>query len=249
MESLLSIQSILLSFISGVLTVAAPCSLVLLPVILGGGIVEKSKKHSLVIIGSLSLSILIFSIVLRSALNFAIGDADLLRYLSGLIIALIGLTYLFPQAWDRISVKLGLSNSSSGLLAKANDREEGYLKDILLGAAIGPIFTSCSPTFGIVLAVILPENFLLGLIYLLLYIGGLALTLLLIVLLGQKVIDKLKIFADPHGKVRRILGVLLIVVGLFVICGLDKKFETYLIEQGYLGTTNLEIELNKVLGE
>ena len=59
---------LVIAFLSGVLTVLAPCVLPLLPIILGASAEDgNNKKIPLVIIGSLSVSILIFSILLKAS--------------------------------------------------------------------------------------------------------------------------------------------------------------------------------------
>ncbi|USN58208.1 MAG: hypothetical protein H6767_08005 [Candidatus Peribacteria bacterium] len=44
------------------------------------------------------------------------------------------------------------------------------LGSILVGISLGPVFSSCSPTYAIILAVILPTSFLFGLVNLFAYV-------------------------------------------------------------------------------
>jgi hypothetical protein len=67
-------------------------------------------------------------------------------------------------------------------------------------------------------------------ILLLAYVMGLCGTLLVVALLGQKVMAKAKWLANPDGSFRKILGVIFIVVGIAIILGLDKEFQTWFIE-------------------
>ena len=53
----------------------------------------------------------------------------------------------------------------------------------MVGLSLGPVFSSCSPTYAIILAVILPASFLTGLLNLFAYVLGLSIALLVIALL------------------------------------------------------------------
>ena len=50
----------------------------------------------------------------------------------------------------------------------------------MIGAALGPVFSSCSPTYALIVATVLPQSFLSGLFYISVYVIGLALMLLLV---------------------------------------------------------------------
>ena len=63
-------------------------------------------------------------------------------------------------------------------------------KYVFMGFALGPVFSSCSPTYALILAIILPAGFVFGTIALISYILGLAFILLLIAAFGQKLIKK-----------------------------------------------------------
>ena len=113
-----------------------------------------------------------------------------------------------------------------------------------MGAALGPVFTSCSPTLGIVLATVLPASAATGLLYLLFYVIGLSATLLAIAYAGQKAINKLQWASDPNGWFRRLLGVVFILVGIAIIAGWDKQLETYLIDHGlFIDSSKFEFNL------
>lgn len=94
----------------------------------------------------------------------------------------------------------------------------------------------CSPTYFIILATVLPASFGTGLIYLIAYAAGLSLMLLLIALLGQKFASKLTGVSDPHGWFKRTLGVLFLIVGIAIISGYDKVFESLILDSGAYDT-------------
>ena len=94
------------------------------------------------------------------------------------------------------------------------------------------------------MASVLPASFLLGSIYLLSYTLGLSLVLLAIALLGEKFASKLARFSDPHSPLKRIIGVIFIILGLLIALGYEKKLETAILDSGFLDVTKLE---NRIL--
>jgi len=74
----------------------------------------------------------------------------------GLLIGL-GLVSLLPRLWDRLSMRLGLGARTQQGLATARSRE-GVTGAALTGAALGPVFTSCSPLYAYVIVTVLPAE-------------------------------------------------------------------------------------------
>lgn len=227
----------ILSYIAGVLTVAAPCILPLLPVIIGGTLTTQDKPNRnwfrpLVITGSLAGSVIIFTLLLKATTALLRVPQSAWNIVSGGIVILFGVNLLFPSVWEKFMVLTGLQAKTNRLMG-ASYQKRGVYRDILLGASLGPVFSSCSPTYALIVAAILPESFLRGLIYLGAYALGLASVLLLIAVAGQSLVQKLGWISNPHGVFRRLLGVLFVLVGAAVLFGLDRKFQAYVLEQGW----------------
>ncbi len=232
---------LLLSFVAGVLTVAAPCVLPLLPVIVGGSIVrtdtdaavaERQWYRPVIIAASLAVSVVVFTLLLKATTAFLGIPQFVWQVIAGGILVIFGLTLVFPRLWEHVMAATGLQNRANAALDRSH-RRGGVGGDILLGAALGPTFSSCSPTYALILATVLPVSFAEGVLYIVAYAIGLAVTLLLVAYLGQAFARKLGWLSNPRGWLRRTVGILLIVVGLAVIFGLDKPFQAFWLEQGW----------------
>ena len=244
------------AFVAGVLTTLAPCVLPLLPVIVGGSLVpteatteptaqtadgaggvatrrrvrvSAAHRRALVITASLGASIILFTLLLKASTALIGVPSSVWQYLSGGLLVLLGLVSLFPGLWDAVSMRLGLQARTTKGLAAARGRE-GTWGAVLTGAALGPVFTSCSPLYGYVIVTVLPADLAQGLLLLVVYAAGLCLTLLAIALLGQRAVRGARWAADPHGWFRRGIGAVFIVVGLLVLTGVMKDLETLLVE-------------------
>lgn len=225
---------LLASFIAGLLTILAPCVLPVIPVIVGGAATSRkpSFKRPLIIVSSLAISILIFTLLLKASTALLGIPQSVWQFISSVIIIGLGLSYLFPSLWEKLTMSSGTALRSQQFLSDANSKD-GLLGAVLTGAALGPVFTSCSPTYLFIVAAILPAEFWLGTLYLLAYVIGLALVLLLTAVLGTKLIRKVGWSVNPHGWFRRSIGALMVVIGLLVLFGGDKAFQTYVIDQGW----------------
>jgi len=144
--------------------------------------------------------------------------------------------------WARIPYinKLSaLSNKAVG----SGYQKKSYKGDMLIGLALGPVFTTCSPTYLFIIATVLPSAFFVGFIYLMGFAIGLASSLLLIAYFGQKIVNKITARMQTAGRIKQVFGVLIILVGVAVLTGYDKKIETLILDSGYGATIQLEDSL------
>ncbi len=231
-----------LSFLAGVLSVFAACVLPLLPVIVGGSLTTNgSRKRMYVIVFALAVSIVVFTLVLKASTALIAVPESFWRYFSGLIIIALGAFTLWPNLWVRVPGINRLNRASNQWLAEGYQRG-GTMGDVIMGVSLGPVFASCSPTYFLILATVLPAQPVLGLIYLISYAVGLSLALLLIAIAGEKLTQRLGVSLAPDSIFFKTIGVILIVVGLLIASGGMKKVETWFVERG-LDATFIELKL------
>lgn len=220
------------AFVAGVLTTLAPCVLPLLPVIVGGSLGEAnrvSRRRAYLIVASLGVSVTVFTLLLRATTALIDVPTSVWQWVSGGILIALGIVSVFPSLWDQVAMRLALQTRSQKSLIAAR-KKEGAFGAVLTGSALGPVFTSCSPLYGYVIVTVLPASFWNGMGLLLAYVIGLCGALLLIALLGQRILGKIRWISDPDGGFRKILGLVFVFVGLAVILGLDKELQTWIIE-------------------
>ncbi len=234
---------LLISFVAGVLTVLAPCILPLLPVIVGGSLTSEGTRRwkALTIVTALGVSVILFTLLLKASTAFVDIPEYTWKVLSGSIVLFFGLTFLFPRLWE--GALLARASARSNILLGKGNQKNSFWGDVIVGAALGPVFSTCSPTYFIVLATVLPAQPLLGFAYLLSYTIGLCLMLLFVAFLGQKVMSSLDIAADPHGMFKKVLGALFILVGVAILTGYDKHLQTRLLDAGFFDVTKIEQKL------
>lgn len=230
---------LLIAFVAGLLTVLAPCILPLLPVIIGGSVSGGAHiRRAFTIVGALGMSVVAFTLILKASTAFIAVPPQFWQFLSGGLLIVFGLFTAFPHLWESLGFTATLNLKGNRLMAQG-EKKSGVWGDVLIGVALGPVFTSCSPTYFIVLATILPSHPIAGFVYLVSYALGLSLALLAIAFVGQALVDKLGVASDPRGYFKRGIGILFIVVGLAVTFGFDKILAASLPAGAY-GITSIE---------
>lgn len=239
------ISTIVISYVAGLLSALAPCVLPLLPVILGGSLTgnKKDRWRPYIITASLAASLILFTLLLKASTALIGIDPRVWSIGAGMLVITLGLFMLFPDTWAKLIGGLGIEHRSQGLLGKAFRQKNGVVSAILIGAALGPVFSSCSPTYAWVIATVLPADLLTGMIYLSFYVLGVATMLLAIALLGRKLLERIKWASNPKGWFQRGIALLFILVGLLVATGWDKNIQTYLVEKDFLNIKSLEEKL------
>ncbi|HWB39184.1 MAG TPA: cytochrome c biogenesis protein CcdA [Candidatus Saccharimonadales bacterium] len=220
------------AFIAGLLTVLAPCVLPLLPIIIGGSVTgdTKDKKRPVIIAASLAISIIIFTLLLKVSTVLINIPPQSITYFSGGIIIALGIVTLFPGLYARVIGSLKIEAAAQKALGKGFNTKGDIAGPIIIGAALGPVFSSCSPVYAYILATVLPANFAQAMAYMVSYVLGLAVVLLGIGYYGQSFISRIKFAANPKGKFQKIVAILFIIVGLGVATGYSVKFQTYVSE-------------------
>ena len=155
---------------------------------------------------------------------------------------------IWPKLWSGLPFVQAINKTSNKSLG-AGHRRNSFWGDVIVGASLGPVFSSCSPTYFFIIATVLPASFLIGMIYLLGFTFGFAVSLLVVAYLGQKFTQRIVTKAHTAEKIKKVFGVLFLVVGLAIMTGYDKQISTYIPDSGYSATINLEEKLiNKSVG-
>lgn len=229
------------SFLAGVLTILAPCVLPILPVILWGTLNESNYKRIITTILSFIISIIIFTFLLKISTVFIAIDQQVWKIVSGVILIAFWTISLFPELREQCKSLFKIKSISW-------PKESQSLRwQIILWASLGPIFTTCSPTYTLIIATILPLSILQGTISIMLYALWLGFAVGMIAIFGKTLVRKLNIISDGNGWFKKILWLIIILTGMAIITGFDKKVETVIIDSGWYGVTNFEENLVKKL--
>ncbi|HNQ08457.1 MAG TPA: cytochrome c biogenesis protein CcdA [Tetrasphaera sp.] len=234
------------ALLAGALTTLAPCALTLLPVVVGGSlqgaVTSEARRRAVVITAALGASVVVFTLLLRVSTALIDVPPRAWQLVSGSVLVGLGVAATAPELWDRVAIATRLSSATAQGLSRSHQRR-GIAGAALTGAALGPVFTSCSPLYAYVVVTVLPAEPARGLGLLAAYVLGLCAVLLAVGLVGQRAVRRLRWAADPHAAWRRALGVLVMIVGLLIATGVVHDVETWIVEHSRFGPWSWEPNL------
>jgi cytochrome c-type biogenesis protein len=222
----LEIAAIPLAFLAGILGVLSPCVWPLIPIVMGSA-AGKSRFGPYALALGLSVSFAVAGTLLSFLLVNAHLDPELFRYFAALLLVLAALTLISSRLGEWISIKL---SSLTARFSPADDDRAGWVGQFSLGLLLGLVWLPCvGPTLGAAIALAsMGQQMGTAFIVMLSFGLGTALVLLIAGLASAQALKKLKPeMLQNSVKVKKMLGWLLMMLGLLVLTGLDKQLEVF----------------------
>ena len=218
---------LVLAYIGGVLTIASPCILPVLPFVFARADQPFFRRGLPMLLG-MGLTFAVVATLAAVGGGWAVQANEYGRYVAIALLALFGVTLLFPELSDRLTrplVALG------GRLSKSADRNEtagSVWPSLLLGIATGLLWAPCAgPVLGLILTGAALQGANVQTTFLLLaYAAGAATSLALALLVGGRVFAAMKRSLGAGEWVRRGLGVAVLVAVVAIFFGVDTGFLT-----------------------
>ncbi len=204
--------SALFALLAGIVTVAAPCTLPVLPILLGASIARRGARMTRPLfiaagfIAAFAAVTLTFSFFARVA-----GlSADQLRTVAIALLAVFGVLMVWPKLYERISAAASALFSRFGSVAPHHS--EGAVGGLLIGATLGLVWTPCAgPVLGSILTLLATQQQpQWAATLLLLYAIGAALPMLGIAYGGQYATTRVRAIAPYAQRLQQAFGVLIV---------------------------------------
>jgi cytochrome c biogenesis protein CcdA/thiol-disulfide isomerase/thioredoxin len=224
------------AFLSGIVTILSPCILPVLPIVLSGGI-GKGKAKPIGIVTGFVISFTVFTLALTAIVSAFGVSPDVLRIVAVIVIVLLGCVMLVPRLgimFERLATRvasLGRKKNFTKTDAPVS-MLAGFRSGLLVGSSLGLVWTPCvGPIMASVIALALTQKVDGGAFFITLaYSLGTAISMFAIIIAGRTLIEKVRVFAKNTATIQKVFGVLMILVGISVAFGLDRKFQTAILE-------------------
>lgn len=223
------------AFVAGLLTIAAPCTLPVVPLVLGSAGGGGARRPVGVVLG-FGLTFVLTAVLFAAGLAALGLTTDRLRALAVIGLAVLGSLLLLPRLADRLSARLAPASARAHRVLGPASRSNGLIGGLVIGSGLGLLWAPCvGPIMAGVIALAAsagatPEA--VGVAFA--YVIGVALPMFVIARWGRAVVRG----ANPIG--RRVVGALMLASAAAVATGLDYDVQdavTAALPNGY--STNL----------
>ncbi|MFT3728994.1 MAG: cytochrome c biogenesis protein DipZ [Terricaulis sp.] len=229
---------IILSYLGGVLTILSPCILPVLPFVFARADRPFLKSGLPLLIGMVATFAIVATLAAVGG-GWAVQANQIGRYIALAVLALFGVTLLFPHVAEVLTRPLvGLGNK---LTENAQEKDD-VGGSLLLGVATGLLWSPCAgPILGLIFAGAALNGANAQTTFLLIaYALGSATALGAALFLGRGVFAAMKKSLGAGEWVRRGLGALVLAGVVAIAFGLDTKV---LSKLSFVNTTNFEQSL------
>jgi len=142
---------LVLALLAGVLTIAAPCTLPVLPILLGASVGQNGKVRPAMIALGFVLSFSAVALLLGAITKIFDFDPSVLRSGAAILLLGFGALMIWPAPFEWLSIRL------NGWLAAGPVRAErnGAIGGFVLGTTLGLVWTPCAgPVLGSILTLV-----------------------------------------------------------------------------------------------
>jgi cytochrome c biogenesis protein CcdA/thiol-disulfide isomerase/thioredoxin len=230
---------LILAYAGGVLTIISPCILPVLPFVFARAD-QPFMKSGLPLLLGMALTFATVATLAAVGGGWAVAANEYGRYAAIVLLALFGVTLLFPAIAERLTRPLvALGARLSEQASSQTHSGSSFFPSFLLGIATGLLWAPCAgPILGLVLTGAALEGASAHTSLLLLaYAAGAATSLALALLIGGRVFKAMKRSLGAGEWIRRGLGVALLAGVVVIALGLDTG---YLTQLSQASTSKLE---------
>ena len=219
-----------LAFVAGNLSTLSPCVLPLIPILVGTAM-NGHRLGPLALGGGLALSFATTGTLLASLGNVFDFNPDILRIFSAWLLVAFGLILLSSWLQQRFAAATaGLGSAGNNWIANFN--MAGLRGQFMLGLLLGLAWSPCvGPTLGVAIGLASQGQQLAQVALTMLLFGlGASLPIVVLGMLSREAMQRVRGKMASIGNTgKKILGGIMLVLGVLIISGLDKHLEAALL--------------------
>ncbi len=218
---------ILFAFLAGILTIAAPCILPMLPIILGASVGQTNKWRPLLIVAGFVVSFAAASLVLSILVTHLGVSQNIIREIAIVMLLIFAVFMIWPTPFELLTAKL------SGFINKASEVGEsrkGNSGAFILGLVLGIVWTPCAgPVLGTILTLVATQGTTAkATILVLAYALGAGVPMMIIAYGSQWITTKVRSFVKYSKRLQQVFGVLILLLALAMYFQYDTVIENKL---------------------
>jgi len=203
-----------LALLAGIVTIAAPCTLPVLPILLGASVGHTGKLRPAMIALGFVLSFSVVALALSAITRIFDFDPNVLRTGAAVMLLGFGLLMIWPTPFEWLSIRV--SSFINGGSAALVPQGRGNLGGFVLGTTLGLVWTPCAgPVLGSILTLVATSRDIAWASALLVvYAIGAALPMLAIAYSGQAATTRVRSIARYSPRLQQAFGAVVIAFAL-----------------------------------
>jgi cytochrome c-type biogenesis protein len=202
--------SLVLALLAGIVTIAAPCTLPVLPILLGASVGHRGKLRPAAIAAGFVVAFSAVALALNAIAAIFDFDPATLHSAAAILLVGFGVLMIWPAPFEWLSIRFNglISRSASG----SSGEREGVFGGFLLGTTLGLVWTPCAgPVLGSILTLVATsKDTAWASLELVTYAIGAALPMLAIAYGGQAVTTRVRSLARIAPRLQQAFGVIVI---------------------------------------
>lgn len=215
------------AFVSGLVTILAPCIWPLLPIILSSSL-NGGKAKSLGITLGIMVSFSVFILSISYLVKLFGLDPNIIRLFAVIVLVIMGLSMIVPAL---AAILEGVLSRLSGRFGQTQTRS-GFSGGFLTGCSLGIVWTPCTgPILATIATLAATTSLNLGIILVtIFYVIGLGIPLFFFSYGGGKLIAKTRFVSGFTGRIQQVFGVILLLTALAIYTNYDKVLQVKLLD-------------------
>jgi cytochrome c-type biogenesis protein len=201
--------NLVLALLAGIVTVAAPCTLPMLPILLGASVGHTGKVRPAMIALGFVLSFSATALLLGAITRIFDFDPNVLRTAATILLVGFGLLMIWPTPFEWLSIRFSglVTHNSTG-----TPSHQGTLGGFVLGTTLGLVWTPCAgPVLGSILTIVATsKDIAWASTLLIVYAIGAAIPMLAIAYGGQVVTTQVRTIARISPRLQLGFGIVVI---------------------------------------
>ena len=220
---------LLFAFISGLVTILAPCIWPLLPIILSSTTTGGKSKPLGITLGIIT-SFAFFTLTISYIVKIIPLDPDILRLFAVLIIGFLGVTLVVPKLTQIVE---GLVSRFSGKFAGLTQtKDQGFRGGMITGLALGIVWSPCAgPILATIATLAATQSVNLGIVLVtVFYVIGVGIPLFAFATTGSRFFTRSKLFSPYTLAIQKVFGVIMVLTSVAIYTNYDKVIQVRLLD-------------------
>lgn len=222
---------LVLALLAGVVTVAAPCTLPMLPILLGASVGQTGSARPALIALGFVLSFSAAALFLSAIAGIFDFDPEVLRSAAAILLLGFGLLMVWPAPFEWLLTRTG-GGPLRDISAGSTRFNQGNFGGFLLGTTLGLVWTPCAgPVLGSILTIVATSrDATWASALLVVYAIGAAIPMLAIAYGGQAVTTRVRGIARISPKLQQGFGIVVIAFAIASYFQYDTLIVSWLTE-------------------